>query len=173
MASCFRESLKVAASLGASSVAFPAISAGVYGWDALEVATVALDAVSRFDDEGSSGLELVEFVLFSAETAESSGACSRLRKGEGPAGRAFRGVASGGLRLEHGLQLSELSDFRLHGLGDHRSHELHEALGWRSKAKRTVVPPSFSSRVKDPVGRAGPAITWKSSRLPGWAAVIS
>lgn len=70
LASCFRESLKVAVSLGASSVAFPAISAGVYGWDAREVATVARDAVSRFDVGSSSGLELVEFVLFSAETTE-------------------------------------------------------------------------------------------------------
>ncbi|MDQ0241958.1 O-acetyl-ADP-ribose deacetylase [Arthrobacter bambusae] len=70
LSSCFRESLKVAASLGASSVAFPAISAGVYGWDAREVAAVALDAVSRIDVESSSGLELVEFVLFSTETTD-------------------------------------------------------------------------------------------------------
>ena len=70
LASCFRESLNVAASLAARSVAFPAISAGVYGWDALEVATVALDAVRRFDAESPSGLELVEFVLFSAETTD-------------------------------------------------------------------------------------------------------
>lgn len=70
LASCFRESLKVAAALGARSVAFPAISAGIYGWDAREVATVALDAVGQPDVESSSGLELVEFVLFSAETME-------------------------------------------------------------------------------------------------------
>jgi O-acetyl-ADP-ribose deacetylase (regulator of RNase III) len=68
LASCFRESLKVAASLGARSVAFPAISAGIYGWDAREVATTALDVVRRPDV--SAGLELVEFVLFSAETTE-------------------------------------------------------------------------------------------------------
>ncbi|GAB3570489.1 O-acetyl-ADP-ribose deacetylase [Arthrobacter alkaliphilus] len=68
LASCFRESLKVAASLGARSVAFPAISAGIYGWDAREVATIALDVVRRPDV--SAGLELVEFVLFSAETTE-------------------------------------------------------------------------------------------------------
>lgn len=70
LASCFLESLNVAASLGAGSVAFPAISAGVYGWDARDVAKVALDAVSRFAVESSSGLELVEFVLFSAETTD-------------------------------------------------------------------------------------------------------
>jgi O-acetyl-ADP-ribose deacetylase (regulator of RNase III) len=70
LASCFRESLKVAASLGADSVAFPAISAGIYGWDPREVATVAFDAVNRFDAVSSSELELVEFVLFGAETTE-------------------------------------------------------------------------------------------------------
>lgn len=70
LASCFLESLKVGAALGARSVAFPAISAGIYGWDAREVATIARDAVGRPDVESSSGLELVEFVLFSAETME-------------------------------------------------------------------------------------------------------
>lgn len=70
LASCFHESLKVAVSLGARSVAFPAISAGIYGWDARDVATVALDAVRRFGDDGSGELELVEFVLFSAETTD-------------------------------------------------------------------------------------------------------
>ena len=74
LASCFRESLITAVEVGARSVAFPAISAGIYGWDAREVAEVALDAVSSFPSaslEGAatgSGLELVEFVLFSADT---------------------------------------------------------------------------------------------------------
>ncbi|MGO4589559.1 O-acetyl-ADP-ribose deacetylase [Paenarthrobacter sp. 2TAF44] len=74
LASCFRESLKAAVEVGARSVAFPAISAGIYGWDAREVAKVALDAVRSFSSESSagattaSGLELVEFVLFSEDT---------------------------------------------------------------------------------------------------------
>ncbi|MBT8159970.1 MULTISPECIES: O-acetyl-ADP-ribose deacetylase [Arthrobacter] len=67
LASCFRESLAVAESLGARSVAFPAISAGIYGWDAREVATVAFDVVRNFGADGSPALELVEFVLFSPE----------------------------------------------------------------------------------------------------------
>jgi O-acetyl-ADP-ribose deacetylase (regulator of RNase III) len=71
LASCFRESLRVADSLGASSVAFPAVSAGIYGWDPVEVAEVAFDAVRGFAaDQPSSGVELVEFVLFSAPTAD-------------------------------------------------------------------------------------------------------
>ncbi|MGR0161684.1 O-acetyl-ADP-ribose deacetylase [Paenarthrobacter nitroguajacolicus] len=70
LASCFRESLKVAAGLGARSIAFPAISAGIYGWDARQVADVAFDAVRRFSvrEAADSPLELVEFVLFSEET---------------------------------------------------------------------------------------------------------
>jgi O-acetyl-ADP-ribose deacetylase (regulator of RNase III) len=74
LGSCFRESLKVAAGLGARSVAFPAISAGIYGWDARQVAEVAFDAVGSFAsspaerDTAAGPLELVEFVLFSEDT---------------------------------------------------------------------------------------------------------
>ncbi|MFE4194478.1 O-acetyl-ADP-ribose deacetylase [Paenarthrobacter sp. NPDC056912] len=74
LASCFRESLLVAAGLGARSVSFPAISAGVYGWDARQVAEVAFDAVRSLTSSSSGGgdsggaLEVVEFVLFSDET---------------------------------------------------------------------------------------------------------
>jgi O-acetyl-ADP-ribose deacetylase (regulator of RNase III) len=75
LASCFRESLGVAAGLGAESVAFPAISAGVYGWDPSDVASIAVDAVLEFDAGSAAGgvaagLELVEFVLFNSSTAE-------------------------------------------------------------------------------------------------------
>ncbi len=74
LASCFHESLMVAAELGARSVAFPAISAGIYGWDSRQVAEVAFDAVSSFSSSssargaGDGTLESVEFVLFSEET---------------------------------------------------------------------------------------------------------
>ncbi|HKU36011.1 MAG TPA: O-acetyl-ADP-ribose deacetylase [Paenarthrobacter sp.] len=74
LASCFRESLAVAEGLGARSVAFPAISAGIYGWDAREVAEVAHDAVTAFSAARSGSaaagnpLEVVEFVLFSEST---------------------------------------------------------------------------------------------------------
>ncbi|MDQ0032251.1 O-acetyl-ADP-ribose deacetylase [Arthrobacter bambusae] len=71
LTSCFLESLGVAASLGARSIAFPAISAGIYGWDAREVATVAFDAGRNFERSSpDSGVELVEFVLFSAEMTD-------------------------------------------------------------------------------------------------------
>ncbi|MFW0771814.1 O-acetyl-ADP-ribose deacetylase [Paenarthrobacter nitroguajacolicus] len=74
LASCFHESMKVAMGLGARSIAFPAISAGIYGWDARQVAEAAFDAVTSFSSSSSAGgaaeslLEVVEFVLFSEET---------------------------------------------------------------------------------------------------------
>src|SRR5688500_12612139 len=47
LASCFRRSLEVADELGVVSVAFPAISAGVYGWAADDVATISVATVRR------------------------------------------------------------------------------------------------------------------------------
>jgi len=69
LASCFTESLRIAEGLGVRSLAFPAVSAGVYGWDARQVAQVAFDAVRSYAARSpEGGVELVEFVLFSPET---------------------------------------------------------------------------------------------------------
>jgi O-acetyl-ADP-ribose deacetylase (regulator of RNase III) len=64
LASCFTRSLDVAAALGASSIAFPAISAGVYGWDVAEVARVAIAAVRGWMAASPEAVDLVRFVLF-------------------------------------------------------------------------------------------------------------
>jgi O-acetyl-ADP-ribose deacetylase (regulator of RNase III) len=65
LASCFTESLRVSAAAGARSVAFPAISAGAYGWDVTEVARIAVDAVRRAEADGVTGpVEEVRFVPF-------------------------------------------------------------------------------------------------------------
>ena len=67
--SCFEESLREAVRVGARSVAFPAISAGVYGWDTADVARIAVATV-----RGSSHLaelDLVRFVLFSSRTLKA------------------------------------------------------------------------------------------------------
>lgn len=45
--SCYRESLRVADELGADTVAFPAISAGVYGWPPDDAARIAVQTVSQ------------------------------------------------------------------------------------------------------------------------------
>lgn len=68
LVSCFSESLRLAHSLGAGSVAFPAVGGGVYGWHGRQVAAAAHDAVTGFGAlHPASALELVEFVLFSPE----------------------------------------------------------------------------------------------------------
>jgi O-acetyl-ADP-ribose deacetylase len=58
LASCHRRSLEVARDLGARSVAFPAISTGVYGYPVELAAGVAVGAVR------GHGLDVVRFVLF-------------------------------------------------------------------------------------------------------------
>ncbi|AQP43421.1 O-acetyl-ADP-ribose deacetylase [Tessaracoccus flavus] len=68
LAACFRNSLTLASSLGARSIALPAVSAGIYGWDADEVAQVAVDAVRSTE---APGVELVRFVLFSARLLDA------------------------------------------------------------------------------------------------------
>jgi O-acetyl-ADP-ribose deacetylase len=45
LASCYRRSLAVADELGATSVAFPAISTGAYGFPPAEAATIAVDTL--------------------------------------------------------------------------------------------------------------------------------
>src|SRR5438874_9082580 len=60
LASCHTESLRVADELGARTVAFPAISTGVYGYPLEEAAPVAIEAVRNADTR----VEEVRFVLF-------------------------------------------------------------------------------------------------------------
>ena len=68
LASAYRRSIEVAAGLGIRTVAFPAVSAGVYGWPVDDAARVAVAAVRGALAEGRGrGLELVRFVLFSGE----------------------------------------------------------------------------------------------------------
>jgi O-acetyl-ADP-ribose deacetylase (regulator of RNase III) len=58
---CFRNSLRVADELGAASVAFPAISAGVYRWPIEDAARIAVSTVRGT----STKVAEVRFVLFS------------------------------------------------------------------------------------------------------------
>ena len=60
LASCHIESLRVADELGATTIAFPAISTGAYGYPLEEAASVALHAVRGSKTE----VEEVRFVLF-------------------------------------------------------------------------------------------------------------
>jgi O-acetyl-ADP-ribose deacetylase len=47
LASCYRESLRVADELGAQTVAFPAVSAGAYGWPLPDAARIAQTTVAQ------------------------------------------------------------------------------------------------------------------------------
>lgn len=60
LASCYRESLRRADELGARTVAFPAISTGVYGWPMDDGARIAVTTVRETD----TAVEEVRFVLF-------------------------------------------------------------------------------------------------------------
>jgi O-acetyl-ADP-ribose deacetylase len=62
--SCYTEGLRVADGLGARTVAFPAISAGVYGWPLDDAARQAVVAVRSAAVEH---VREVRFVLFSQE----------------------------------------------------------------------------------------------------------
>lgn len=61
--SCHVESLRIAAELGARTVAFPAISTGLYRWPLDDAARIAVTAVADVQPD----LDEVRFVVFSAD----------------------------------------------------------------------------------------------------------
>lgn len=63
LASCYREALRVADELGATSIAFPAVSAGIYGWPIDDAADVAVRTVANTP----TAVAEVRFVLLNAE----------------------------------------------------------------------------------------------------------
>lgn len=60
LASCYTNALSIADELTAESVAFPAVSAGVYGWPIADAATTAITAVQA----AHTRVKDVRFVLF-------------------------------------------------------------------------------------------------------------
>ena len=69
LASCHRRSLEVAAELGCRTIAFPAISTGIYGYPVEPAAEIALGTTFA-ELERHPGIERVTFVLFSNEHLE-------------------------------------------------------------------------------------------------------
>lgn len=67
LASCYRESIRLAESLGLESVAFPSISTGTFGYPVELAAPIALDAVVA-GLATAEHVQLVRFVLFDAGT---------------------------------------------------------------------------------------------------------
>jgi O-acetyl-ADP-ribose deacetylase (regulator of RNase III) len=66
LATCHRNSLALAAELDCGTIAFPAISCGLYGYPPDLAAPIAVDAVREH-----APLELVRFVLFNDETYDA------------------------------------------------------------------------------------------------------
>jgi O-acetyl-ADP-ribose deacetylase (regulator of RNase III) len=65
LASCYRRSLEVAAGIGARTIAFPAISTGVYGYPPELAAPTAIDTIRAYDGP----VDAVTLVAFDASTA--------------------------------------------------------------------------------------------------------
>jgi O-acetyl-ADP-ribose deacetylase (regulator of RNase III) len=68
LANCYRSSLALAAGHGLRSIAFPAISIGIYGFPRQRACAIAVNETHRFL-LGDKTLERVIFVSFDAETA--------------------------------------------------------------------------------------------------------
>lgn len=65
-------SLRVAGELGMQSIAFPAISTGIFGFPKERAAKVILQAIeSYFEKNTSSGVKVIKLVLFDQSTADA------------------------------------------------------------------------------------------------------
>jgi O-acetyl-ADP-ribose deacetylase (regulator of RNase III) len=78
LASCHTESLRVADELGASTVAFPAISTGVYGFPVARAARIAI-ATAAEELDATPAIEQVTFVLFGRDAYAEFDAALRER----------------------------------------------------------------------------------------------
>lgn len=71
LARCYRRSLELAETVQASSVAFPAISCGVYGYPAEQAVPIAIHSVRQYFDESSlSSINELIFCCFDQRMAE-------------------------------------------------------------------------------------------------------
>lgn len=70
LASAYRRSMEVATAHNLESIAFPAISTGVYGYPMREAAHTALTSIMDFLSQETSSITLVRFVLFTADAVE-------------------------------------------------------------------------------------------------------
>ncbi|PWG62264.1 macro domain-containing protein [Bifidobacterium callitrichidarum] len=65
---CYRNSLELACSLGCASIAFPLISAGIYGYPKAEAQAVAMDEINRSLD----GNDASAYGVVDAENADAT-----------------------------------------------------------------------------------------------------
>jgi O-acetyl-ADP-ribose deacetylase (regulator of RNase III) len=71
LGSAYRESLKLAAEKKLSSISFPSISTGAYGYPVAEAAKIAIKATVSFLTEQATSVKEVVFVLFDSRTYET------------------------------------------------------------------------------------------------------
>jgi len=71
LASAYQESLKVAADKNLSSISFPSISTGAYGYPVDKAAEVAIKTIKAFLEESNTSIKVVVFVLFDSATFQS------------------------------------------------------------------------------------------------------
>lgn len=65
LSGCYKKSLELAVAKGASSIAFSALSTGIYGYPSEDAAEVACETVRKFlDDEEAAGGSSLEKVVF-------------------------------------------------------------------------------------------------------------
>ncbi len=66
---CYRSSMKTALKNGVKSIAFPAISTGIYGYPMQEAAEIAINAITDFISK-NEGIEVVKIVLYDEKAYE-------------------------------------------------------------------------------------------------------
>ena len=71
LASSYRESLKLAEENNISSISFPSISTGAYGYPVYEAAKVALKTVISFLKDEASSIKEIAFVLYDNKTFDA------------------------------------------------------------------------------------------------------
>lgn len=71
LASCYRECLRIAGELRCSSVSFPSISTGAFGYPVHDAANVALHAIVQNLQDSSHSVTLVRFVLFDSRSHQA------------------------------------------------------------------------------------------------------
>lgn len=74
LASCYRESLRLATEAGLESVAFPCISTGIFGYPKADACGIAVSAVTEWLATNAAPT-LVTFCCYSSEDAEFYRAC--------------------------------------------------------------------------------------------------
>jgi O-acetyl-ADP-ribose deacetylase (regulator of RNase III) len=79
LASCYRESLALAVANNIRSIAFPAISCGIYGYPIPEAARIAIDTTAEFL-QADETLRSVIFACFGQDVLRAFERAAELRK---------------------------------------------------------------------------------------------